>query len=239
MRLAKYLARSGVDSRRRAEEMIAEGRVCINGIIIGKPQTLVQDNDLVTVDGKPVEGFEQKTYLLLHKPAGYISTVRDTHNRPTVMDLVKGEEKRLYPVGRLDADTSGVLLMTNDGELSHRLTHPSFEVEKKYLARVSGIPGEKALNNMRRGVLIEGHKTASAKVELAGNFEKENESLLEITLIEGKKRQVKKMCEAINHPVVNLHRQEFAGLKAESVREGTYRHLTSREIKALYRLVKL
>ncbi len=239
MRLAKYLARSGLASRRRAEEMIAEGRVCINGIVIGKPQTLVQYNDLVTVDGKPVAGFEQKIYILLHKPAGYISTVRDTHNRPTVMDLVKEEEKRLYPVGRLDADTSGVLLMTNDGELSHRLTHPSFVVEKKYLVRVSGIPGEKTLNNLRRGVLIEGRKTAPAKVKLAGNFLKNNESLLEITLIEGKKRQVKKMCEAINHPVVNLHRQEFAGLKAESVREGAYRHLASREIKALYRLVKL
>ncbi len=241
MRLAKYLARAGVASRRHAEEIIRASRVRINGEIADQPQAQVKDNDNVTVDDKLITEFEEKVYLLLHKPKGYISTVHDTHNRLTVMDLVKDVKKRLYPVGRLDSDTSGILLITNDGDLANRLTHPSYEIKKVYLAHVSGIPGEEALKQLREGVVIEGRKTAPAGVRLIKQFSAagKKEALLEITLIEGRKRQVKKMCEAVNHPVVSLHREEFAGLKAGSVAEGTYRHLTEHEINSIYRLVKL
>ncbi len=239
MRLAKYLARAGIASRRRAEEIIRAGRVCVNGTVADQPQTQVEDSDTVTVDGEPVTGFEEKVYLLLHKPPGYISTVHDTHNRPTVMDLVKEGETRLYPVGRLDADTSGVLLMTNDGTLANRLTHPSYEIKKVYHALVFGIPGKKTLEKLREGVIIEDQKTAPAGVRMIKQFSGKNQALLEMTLIEGKKRQVKKMCEAVNHQVIKLHREEFAGLKAKSVAEGTCRYLNDEEIKKLYRLVKL
>ncbi len=239
MRLAKYLARAGVASRRRAEEMIREGRVRVNGLTVNVPQADVENNDTITVNGKILNGPEQKIYILLHKPPGYISTVQDTHNRPTVLDLVKDLDTRLYPVGRLDADTSGVLIMTNDGDLSHRLTHPSYEIKKKYLARVSGIPGPKALENLRTGLLINGTVTAPAVVKVVNSSGKKNYADLEITIIEGKKRQVKKMCKAINHPVVRLHRTEFATLKCASLPVGEYRFLTDQEIKELYRLVKL
>ncbi len=241
MRLAKYLARAGVASRRHAEEIIRAGRVCVNGSIADQPQAQVKGNDTVTVDGELITEFEEKVYLLLHKPKGYISTVHDTHNRLTVMDLVKDVKKRLYPVGRLDSDTSGILLMTNDGDLANRLTHPSYEVKKVYLVHVNGIPGEEALMQLREGVVIEGRKTAPAGVRLIKQFTGtvKNEALLEITLIEGRKRQVKKMCEAVNHPVASLHREEFAGLKAGSVPEGAYRHLTDQEVSNIYRQVKL
>lgn len=238
MRLAKYLARAGVASRRRAEEFIRAGRVCVNGTVIDRPQARVHESDAVTVDGTHVQGFEEKVHLLLHKPPGYISTVYDTHHRPTVMDLVKETGKRLYPVGRLDADTSGVLLMTNDGELANLLTHPRYGVRKVYLARVSGLPDKKALEQLRNGVDIEGRKTAPAGVKIARIFSGDNEALLEITLIEGRKRQVKIMCEAVNHPVIKLHRKEFAGLRAGRLPEGSYRRLTEEEVRGLYRRVE-
>ncbi len=238
MRLAKYLARAGVASRRRAEKLITAGRVCVNGTVTDRPQYRVQDSDTVTVDDRPVKGFEEKAHFLLHKPPGYISTVDDTHHRPTVMDLVKETGKRLYPVGRLDADTSGVLLMTNDGELANLLTHPRYGVRKVYLARVAGIPDKKALEQLRAGVDIEGKKTAPAGVKIARVFAGDNEALLELTLIEGRKRQVKKMCGAVNHPVIRLHRQEFAGLRAGRLPEGSYRRLTEEEVRELYRRVE-
>ena len=239
MRLAKYLARAGVASRRQAEVLISEGRVEVNGQVVEKPQTLVEDQDKVTVNGSLVENVESKCYLLLHKPPGYISTVKDTYNRPTVLDLINGIEARLYPVGRLDADTSGILLLTNDGEMAFRLTHPSFQVKKKYLALVSGIPNRESLDTLRKGVAIENHHTAPAGVKLLERKVQINKALLELTLIEGKKGQVKKMCRAINHPVVKLHREEFAGLKVGELPEGKYRFLSEQEVKWLYRLVKL
>ncbi len=239
MRLAKYLSRAGVASRRQAEALIGEGRVKVDGLVVKKPQTLVTDRDRVMVDGHIVENIEPKRYLLMHKPPGYISTVKDTHNRPTVLDLISCVEARLYPVGRLDADTSGALLMTNDGEMAFRLTHPSYEIKKRYLALVSGIPNRESLDRLRKGIVIEEHYTSPAGINLIERVVKHNQALLELTLIEGKKRQVKKMCRAINHPVVKLHREEFAGLKIGGLPEGKHRFLSDQEVKWLYRLVKL
>lgn len=239
MRLAKYLASAGVASRRRAETMISEGRVAVNGIIAEKPEVRVNEGDLVTVDGSIIEGPEKKVYLLLNKPQGYISTAHDTHDRPIVTELVADIEARLYPVGRLDADTSGVLLMTNDGELAHRLMHPRFEVEKIYKAWVEGIPQEEAIDKMSRGLMIDGDKTAPARIKLLKRDPANNTALLEMSIIEGRKRQVKKMCAAIGHPVRTLRRDCFAGLKTGRLKKGAYRHLDKREVSALYRLVGL
>lgn len=235
MRLAKFLALSGVASRRRAETMIAQGRVSVNGQVVYKPQHRVSGSDLVLLDGKLVEGPEEKKYILLNKPGGYISTVLDTHQRPTVMNLIRNESSRLYPVGRLDYDTTGVLLLTNDGELAYRLTHPRYKVNKEYQAQVRGKPGRQALETVQKGIMIDDVKTAPAKVKV---LKSDNvSSLLLITLREGKKRQVKKMCAAIGHPVINLDRVSFAGLRYDKVERGKYRYLTGSEISRLYKLV--
>jgi 23S rRNA pseudouridine2605 synthase len=239
MRLAKYLARAGVASRRRAERMISEGRVMVNSITADKPQLDVGEEDLVMVDGREVTGSENKEYLLLNKPPGYISTAHDTHGRPTVTGLIDGTEARLYPVGRLDADTSGALLLTNDGELAYRLTHPRYQVKKVYRALVYGQPGNETLDLLRSGLVIDGEKTAPASVRVLKTALNRNETLLEIVLTEGKKRQVKKMCAAVGHPVKNLHRESFAGLNADKLSEGSWRSLNREEIDALYRIAGL
>ncbi len=239
MRLAKYLARAGIASRRRAEILISEGRVTVNGSIADKPQLKVCEKDMVAVDGKVVEGPEKKVYLLLNKPQGYISTVHDTHDRPTVADLVRDAGARIYPVGRLDADTSGVLLITNDGKLAHRLMHPRFEVKKVYKAWVEGLPQKKSLDLMRRGLVIEGKKSVPASIKLLKTEAENNTALLEITLMEGRKRQVKNMCAAVGHPVRSLRRESFAGLKAGRLKKGAYRHLDQQEINDLYDQVGL
>ncbi len=238
MRLAKYLARAGVASRRRAETIINEGRVRINGSIADKPQIKVGENDKVTVDGRLVDGFEEKVYILLNKPAGYISTVYDTQNRPTVTGLVSDVEARLYPVGRLDADTSGVILLTNDGELAHRLMHPRYKVKKVYLARVSGLIKNELLPKMSSGLVIEGEKTAPAEVKKVKTVSNKD-TLLKITLAEGKKRQVKMICAAVGHRVKELKRLSFAGLTAANLPQGSYRRLNRQEIDHLYRMVGL
>jgi 23S rRNA pseudouridine2605 synthase len=239
MRLAKYLAQAGVASRRGAEEIIFQGRVEVNGVIVKVPQTPVSHEDSVTVDGKPVGGPAGKLYLLLNKPAGYISTVKDTHGRPTVMDLISDLAVRLYPVGRLDADTSGVLLLTNDGELSYRLTHPRYGVKKIYHVQVSGYPSSKDLEELSGGVVIDGAKTAPVLVRILERFNPQHNAYLEITMIEGKKRQVKRICKAIGHPVITLHRFSFAGIEAGDLREGAYRFLKTDEVNRLYQLVGL
>ncbi len=239
MRLAKYLARAGVSSRRRAEQLIFEGRVSVNDVPADQPQLQVTEADKITVDNEVVSGIENKVYILLNKPPGYISTVKDTHHRPTVIDLVNSQDARLYPVGRLDADTSGVLLLTNDGELANRLMHPRYAVEKVYHSWVFGLPGAEALENLKQGPLIEGEKRAPARVKLLEKDPQKNIALLEIALTEGKKRQVKKLCQAIGHPVKELIRISFAGLDAGNLKEGSYRHLQRDEIEYLYSLVKL
>lgn len=238
MRLVKFLAGAGVASRRRAEIIVREGRVQINGVTTVLPQADVDEMSMITVDGKVIKSPEKKYYILLNKPGGYISTVTDTHDRPTVTDLVN-IEARLYPVGRLDADTSGVLLLTNDGELAYRLTHPRYQVEKVYHAWVGGLPHETVLRKMKSGLIIDGVTTAPAAVKVLSKLSAKNRALLEITLTEGKKRQVKKMCAAVGHPVIELYRASFAGLTAENLAEGSFRHLHENEIHDLYRMVGL
>ncbi len=234
VRLAKYLAAAGVASRRKAEQIIFDGRVTVNGKRVLIPQTDVTDADEVFVDKVRIKGAGKLFYLLLDKPRGILTTVTDTHDRPTVLDLVKDIPARVFPVGRLDADTSGVLLLTNDGELAYRLTHPRFHVEKEYKAWVKGFPSKAVLEQLAGGVELEGKKTAPARVKAVRRGD--NRTLLEIILTEGRKRQVKLMCAAVGHPVIKLRRIRFAFLTARGMQTGEYRHLHRTEVKRLYRM---
>jgi pseudouridine synthase len=231
MRLNAYLARAGVASRRGADELIAAGRVLVNGQP-GELNTRIGSRDVVEVDGRPVAA-QPLAYVLLHKPGGVVTTARDPHGRATVVDLVQ-HEARVVPVGRLDADTTGVLLLTNDGQLAHRLAHPRYGVEKVYEAEVSGRPGEDALQALRDGVDLEDGRTAPAAARILRSDQEA--SLLELTLHEGRKHQVKRMCEAVGHPVVRLHRSRYAGLEPGDLAPGEWRELTAAEVAALRRL---
>lgn len=234
MRLQKYIAKCGVTSRRKAEELISLGRVEVNGQLVREMGTKVDiSRDLVKVDGKLIELDEKKRYILLNKPVGYVTTLDDELGRKTVVDLIKIEE-RIFPVGRLDRDTEGLLILTNDGDLTHKLTHPSFEIEKTYLAKVEGVPKEEELEEFRRGLIIEGKKTWPAKINLV---EKNiGYSILKIRIHEGRNRQVRKMCAEINHPVKELKRIEFGGLKLTGLGLGEYRDLNEQEINRLKKL---
>ena len=224
MRLNAYLARAGIASRRGADDLIKEGRVKVNDEP-GELNTYVHHGDRVEVDGQPIAA-QKLTYVLLHKPAGTVTTARDPQGRPTVVQLVDVPE-RVVPVGRLDADTTGALLLTNDGPLSHRLAHPRYGVEKVYEVQVEGEPEAAALRRLAEGVELDDGRTAPAKVRLLGP------SLLELTLHEGRKHQVKRMCEAVGHPVRRLHRSQYAGLTLEGLEPGRWRELEPSEVKRL------
>ena len=224
MRLNAYLARTGVSSRRGADELIQAGRVRVNGEVAGLA-TYVRARDRVELDGEPLE-VEPPTYVLLHKPAGVVTTARDPQGRPTVVGLV-GHEHRVVPVGRLDADTTGALLLTNDGPLAHRLMHPRYEVDKVYEVEVEGEPGGEALRQLREGFELEDGRTAPATVERVGP------SSLELTIHEGRKHQVKRMLEAVGHPVRRLHRSCYAGLTLGKLAPGEWRELTPDEVAKL------
>jgi 23S rRNA pseudouridine2605 synthase len=229
MRLAKYMAHAGVASRRAAEEIVRAGRVTVSGEVVLDPARDVDDSSVVTVDGRLLSGAEATVVYAVNKPVGVVSTAKDTHGRPTVVDLVANEKARLYPVGRLDADTSGLILLTNDGALAHRLTHPSFEVKKTYRARVRGGPvGEPALRRLREGVRLEDGMTAPARVRQL------EAGVLELTIHEGRNRQVRRMCEAVGHPVRRLVRTRFGPLLDHRLAPGQWRPLTSGEIQGLY-----
>ncbi|HEX2015228.1 MAG TPA: pseudouridine synthase [Solirubrobacteraceae bacterium] len=230
MRLAKYLAHAGIASRRAAEELIREGRVTLDGRPVTDPALDVTEDDALACDGRPVGGPEARVVYAVHKPAGVVSTARDTHGRPTVTQLIADPPGRLYPVGRLDADTTGLLLLTNDGELAHRLTHPSFEVPRVYVARVSGGPvSDRALHALREGVWIEDAMTAPARVRRLGP------DRLALTIHEGRNRQVRRMCESVGHPVVELTRVAFGPLRLGALASGQYRQLDGQEVQALRR----
>jgi 23S rRNA pseudouridine2605 synthase len=229
VRLNAYLARAGVASRRRAEELIRAGRVRVNGEEAGLG-TFVSAGDRVEVDGRPVEP-EPLTYVLLHKPAGVVTTARDPQGRPTVVGLV-GHERRVVPVGRLDADTTGALLLTNDGPLAHRLAHPRYEVDKVYEAEVEGDPSTETIRRLSEGVELEDGRSAPAEVRRLGP------GRLQLTLHEGRKRQVRRMCEAVGHPVRRLHRREYAGLTLEGLAPGEWRELSDDEVRSLYGMTK-
>ena len=230
MRLNAYLARAGVASRRRADELITAGRVRVNGQP-GQLNTFVGAGDAVEVDGRPVAK-QDLAYRFLHKPAGTVTTARDPHGRPTVVGLVPAGP-RVVPVGRLDADTTGALLLTNDGRLAHRLAHPRYEVDKVYEAEVEGDPGQDALRRLAEGVELDDGRTVPARARRLGP------GRIELTIHEGRKHQVKRMCEAVGHPVRRLHRRGYAGLGLRGLAPGEWRDLTRQEVAALRRLVGL
>ena len=230
MRLNAYLARAGVASRRRADELIRAGRVRVNGAP-GELNTVVGRHDVVEVDGDRVQR-QRLAHVLLHKPAGVVTTARDPQGRRTVVDLVP-DGPRVVPVGRLDADTTGALLLTNDGDLAHRLAHPRYGVPKVYEAEVEGSPAPEALARLRQGVELDDGVTAPAGARRVGP------GRIELTLHEGRKHQVKRMCEAVGHPVRHLHRSRYAGLDLEGLESGESRELTADEVAALRRLVSL
>ncbi|HEY3105544.1 MAG TPA: pseudouridine synthase [Gaiellaceae bacterium] len=224
MRLNAYLARAGVASRRGAEDLIRSGRVRVNGEDAGLA-TFVGPNDLVELDGQRLDP-EPLAYVLLHKPAGVVTTARDPHGRPTVVDLVQ-HAQRVVPVGRLDADTTGALVLTNDGPLAHRLMHPRYEVDKVYEVDVEGEPSSTALSRLEQGVELEDGMTSPAQVRRLGP------SRLELTIHEGRKHQVKRMLEAVGHAVRRLHRSRYAGLTLDGLAPGEWRELTPEEVELL------
>jgi len=230
MRLNRYLARAGVASRRGADELIKAGRVRVNGAV-GELNTFVLESDVVEVDGAQV-GKQRLAHVLLHKPLGVVTTASDPQGRPTVVDLV-GHEARIVPVGRLDIDTSGALLMTNDGDLAHRLAHPRYGVEKTYVVDVEGEPSDETIRRLADGVELEDGVTAPARARRLGR------SRLELVLHEGRHRQVRRMCEAVGHPVSRLRRTGYAGLDVRGLPAGEWRELTRDEVDALRRLVGL
>jgi 23S rRNA pseudouridine2605 synthase len=227
MRLSKYLAHAGVASRRAAEELVRAGRVTVGGAVVVDPARDVDDAGGVALDGSPVGPAEERVVYVLHKPVGVVSTANDPQGRPTVVELVP-RAARLYPVGRLDADTSGLLLLSNDGELANRLTHPRYEVPKTYVAVVQRPPvAESALRALRQGVELEDGRTAPARVRRVGA------DALELTIHEGRKRQIRRMCEAIGHPVHELQRVRFGPLALGALAPGASRRLTRAEVERL------
>jgi pseudouridine synthase len=225
VRLNAYLARAGVASRRKADELIKAGRVTVNGEP-GQLNTFVESRDRVELDGEPLAR-QPLTYVLLHKPAGVVTTARDPHGRPTVVELVADSETRVVPVGRLDADTTGALLLTNDGELAHRLAHPRYEVEKVYVAEVEGEPSDEALARLEQGVELDDGPTAPAKATRLGP------NKIELAIQEGRKHQVKRMLAAVGYPVSRLHRSRYAGLTLNELDPGAWRELEPGEVARL------
>lgn len=233
VRLQKYIAMCGTASRRKAEEMIADGRVKVNGQKVTEQGVKVEIGaDKVTVDGRDIAVVAKKYYIMLNKPVGYVSTVSDEAGRPTVVDLIKEEVKtRIFPVGRLDYDTEGLLLLTNDGDFSYRVTHPKFEMNKTYIALIGTGLTVAGLNKLRRGVVIDGFKTSPAEVEIIDL--EAGASLVKITIHEGKNRQVRKMFEAVGVKVKELRRVSIGKVELGNLPYGRWRHLTSHEINYL------
>lgn len=235
-RLQKVIAESGYASRRKAEELIKMGKVYVNGVKVTEMGFKVSGNDLIDINGKPLKK-EDKEYYLLNKPRGVVTTTSDDKNRKTVTDLIE-TSKRIYPIGRLDYDTTGVLLLTNDGELTNILNHPSSEVSKVYVAKIDGIVEPYRVKKLEQGVMVDGVKTSRAKIRIKKLDKKDDASYIEITIHEGKNHQVKKMFEAIGYKVVKLKRERYAFLDVNSLKSGEYRKLTTKEVKSLYALKK-
>ena len=238
MRLQKYLAECGVASRRACEALIAEGRVTVNGATALIGQSIEPGRDEVRVDGQ-LAGVDDKVYIVLNKPAGTVTTAKDTHGRDTVLDCVQGLPERVFPVGRLDQDTEGVLLLTNDGELANRLLHPRYGVDKIYLARVWGHVKPATLHRLVEGVELEDGPAAAIAVEMDESRRDSATTYLQLTLREGRKREVKRLCEAVGHRVRRLRRLSFAGITANGLRPGQWRYLSGVEVRMLRHKVGL
>ena len=237
-RLQKILARAGVASRRRAEEFILAGRVKVNGEVIRELGVKADpDRDLIEVNGKRLRIEEKKIYVLLYKPRGYVTTARDPQGRPTVLDLLPDIKTRVFPVGRLDAETEGLLLFTNDGELAHRLTHPRYEIKKLYEVRVQGFVEDKELEKLEKGVFVDGRKTAPARARII--YRNREKSLLSLEIHEGRKHEVRKMLYALGFEVKKLRRVAFAGLTLKGLRRGFWRRLRPEEVEKLKKLTGL
>lgn len=238
-RLQKVLANAGIASRRKCEELISAGRVKVNDQVVTRPGVKVDvTTDVITVDDRPVQ-LEPKVYILFHKPRGVISAVSDPRGRKTVVDFFRDQIKqRIYPVGRLDYDTEGLLLLTNDGEFANALMHPSGNIPKTYHVWVKGIPHGTLLEKLERGILLEDGMTAPAKAEYVDVFPEENRSIISLTLVEGRNRQVRRMFEAISFPVRKLVRVKYGFLTLEGVARGKYRHLSRAEVNALLEMAR-
>jgi 23S rRNA pseudouridine2605 synthase len=232
-RLQKVLAKAGVASRRRAEELIRQGKVRVDGRIVTEMGTKVDpETQNIECEGVALVSREEKVYILLHKPTGYLSTVDDPQGRPIVTDLLKNIKERVYPVGRLDLNTEGALLLTNDGELSQKILHPSHEVNKTYVAKVKGVPGRKKLDALSKGIELEGRKTWPASIKVLKT--EAQSTVIQIIIHEGRKRQVRKMFEAIGHPVLALKRTAYGQLELGGLGPGKYRFLTPPDIKFIF-----
>lgn len=232
-RLQKYLANNGIAARRKCEEYILSGRVKVNGQVVTKLGIKINsEKDIIEFDGKKVEKVEKHVYILLNKPIGYVTTVKDQFDRPTVLDLVKIKEK-ILPVGRLDMYTSGALILTNDGEFINKITHPKNEVEKTYTVTVKGIIKQEDVQKLENGVEIEDYISGKAKVKILKTDEEKNFSRIQITIHEGKNREVRKMCEAIGKKVLALHRRKIANLDVKNLKIGQWRYLTDTEVSNL------
>jgi len=234
-RIQKILAKAGIASRREAERMVIEGRVTVNGKVVDtmgfKADVLV---DHIKVDGRRLGHDEPKVTLLLNKPRGYLSTVKDPMGRPTVMDLLKRVKWRIYPVGRLDFDAEGLLILSNDGDLAHHLSHPRFSIRRTYLVKVGGVPDEKKLTRLKRGVTLEDGKAKAVSLTILRQREKN--SWIRVVVTEGRNRLVKRMFSAIGHTVLKLKRIEFGPIRLDDLPTGQFRHLTQDEIKALHKI---
>lgn len=238
LRLHRYLAKCGVASRRKAEDLIREGRVTVDGEVVTEMGTKVADGQDIRVDGIRAEA-PRLLYYVLYKPKGVLTTMSDPGGRPTIAEYLPSKDSALKPVGRLDKDTDGLIIITNDGDLAMRLTHPRYGVEKEYEAVVKGIPTEDALGRLRRGVMVEGRRTAPAEVSLAGSDPKGRRATVSLILHEGRKRQVRLMCEAVGHPVVSLRRVRIGLLRLKGMRPGECRLIGLKDVQALRRLVGL
>lgn len=235
MRLQKYMASCGVASRRKSEEIIGEGRVKVNGRLVNEMGIIIDPKrDIVKVDDKTIRMETKNVYIMLNKPIGYVTTLKDEKGRKIITDLIEGVKERVFPVGRLDADTTGLLLLTNDGDLAYKLTHPSHEVSKRYIAIVEGVPNRFELEKFRNGMMIDRRRTAKASVKIAKRYE--DEAILDIEIHEGRNRQVKKMCEIINHPVKKLKRVAIGELEIGGLDIGNWRFLEDDEIDYLKKL---
>ncbi len=232
MRLQKYIAKSGVTSRRKAEKLIEKGRVKVNGKVVTEMGVKINpDKDVIYVDNKEVKMEDNNVYIILNKPEGYVTTLYDEYGRPKVADLIKGIKERIYPIGRLDYNTSGLLLLTNDGKLTYKITHPRHHINKTYLVKVKGILSEEKMEKFRNGIDIGGYVTAPASIKLLN--ENKSNSLVKVIIHEGRNRQIRRMMDALGHPVIGLKRVAIGKIVLGKLPKGQWRHLREDEINYL------